>query len=82
MTNYGENIDDDFVLPFVIHPQSDPARVQAQLCHNLIANLFEKGICPLKQEFSEVKSKRQVLDHYLRGISNIISHYVIFTIEI
>ena len=50
--------------------------------HSLIANLFEKGIGPWKQEFPEKKIKRQVLDHYLPGISNITSHYGIITIEI
>ena len=79
---YEKIFDDDSILPSVIHPKSDPTRGQVQLCHNLIANLFEKGNSPCKQELSEIKNLRQVLDHYLTGISNITSPYEMFTIEI
>ena len=82
MIQYDERFDGDSFLAIVIHQQSYPIKGQVQLCHNLIANLFEKGTNPCKQKFLEVKSKRQVLDHFLSGISNITSYYDIFTIKI
>ena len=33
--------------------------------------MFKKGSSPCKQEFSEIRLKRQILDHYLKGICNI-----------
>ena len=83
MIEYNGNFYDKSKLPFFIKPQNDPSRGQVQLCHNLIVNLFEKGISPRKQEFpEEVQIKRQIVDHYRKHICNITSHYVIFTIEI
>ena len=82
MIEYGKNFDNNSVLPFFIKPQNDPSGGQVQFCHNLIVNLFEKGISPCKQEFPEVQIKRKILDHYLKDISNITSHYGIYTIEI
>ena len=54
MTKYDKNFDDQPKLPFVIHPKSDPARGKVQFCHNLIVNMFDKGISPCKQEFPEI----------------------------
>ena len=50
--------------------------------HNLIVNLFENGISPCKKEFSELQTKRQILDFHLRDIYFITSDYGIYTIEI
>ena len=57
-------------------------RGQTQFCRNLIANLFKKGISPCTAEFPEVKIKRQILYHYLKGICNITHQHGIYTIEI
>ena len=65
MIEYNKIFDDNSILKFFIKPQNDPTRGQIQFCHNLIVNLFEKGISPYKQEFTEVEIKRQILDHYL-----------------
>ena len=48
----------------------------------LIANVFEQGISPCKAEFPEVKIKRQIIDHYLKGICNLTQPYGIYNIEI
>ena len=53
-----------------------------QFCTNLIANVFERGISPSKAEFPEVKIKRQIIDHYLKGICNLTQPYGIYTIDI
>ena len=82
MIEYNKNFADNSILPFFLKPQNDPSRGQVQFRHNLIANLFEKGISTCKQELPEVKIKRQTLDHYLKVICNITSFYGIFTIEI
>ena len=71
---YDDSFDDDSILHFFINLQSDPARRQVQLCHNLIVNLFQKRNSPCKEKFPEVKFKCQIFDHYLSGISNITSH--------
>ena len=76
-----KNFDDNSILPFFIHPQSDPARGQVHFCHNLMVNLFEKGNSPCKQEFPQIRKKRQNLDHYLKSICNTRSYYGIITIE-
>ena len=82
MIVYNENFDDDSKLLIFIKPQNDPSRGQVQFCHNLITNLFEKGNSPCKQEFPEVKLKRETPDYYLKDICNITSYYGIFTIAI
>ena len=51
-------------------------------CHNLIVKSFQKGNCPCKHYFPEVKTKTQIIDHYLPGVGYIASLYGIFTIEI
>ena len=82
MIEYNENFNDNSILPFFIKPQNDPAGGQIQFCYNLIVNLFEKGNSPSKQEFPEVKIKRQILDPYLKNMCKILSYYGKITIEI
>ena len=72
---------EDSVLPFLIHPLSD-ARGKVQFCRNLIATLFEKGESPCTREFPDVKIKRQLFDHYLKGKCSLTSQYGIYRIEI
>ena len=67
---------------FFKKPLNDTSRGQVQFCDNLNVNLFENGISPCKQEFPEVQTERQILDHYLKIICNITLHYGIFTIDI
>ena len=55
MIQSDEIFDDDPILAFIIHPQSDVAIRQAQFCHDLMAIFFEKGVCSCQQEFREVK---------------------------
>ena len=74
MIAYKESFDDNSILPFYKKPQNDLARGQVQFCYNLIVSLFEKVYSPCKQEFPEVKIKRQNRDHYLKDICNITSH--------
>ena len=80
--DYNENFDDNSVLPFFVKPQNDPPRGQVQFCYNLTVILFEKGSSPFKQEFPEVRTTRQILDHYLKVICIITPYYGIFTIQI
>ena len=70
-----ENLEDS-TLAFLMH------RGQVQFCQNLIANLFEKGDSPCKKKFPDVKIKRQLSDHYLKGICILTSQYAVYTIEI
>ena len=76
-----ENNPENSVLPFSISPLTEP-RGQTDFCKSLIANLFEKGENPCTKEFPDVKIKRQLFDHYIKGISSLTSHYGIYTIEI
>ena len=62
------------VLQFLISPLTEP-RGQVLFCQIFIANLFEKGESPRTKEFSDVKTKRQLLDHYLKGICSLTSQY-------
>ena len=57
------------------------ARGQTEFCQKLIANLFEKGESPRTKEFADLKTKRQRLDPYLKGLCSITSQYRIYTIE-
>ena len=43
--------------------------------------MFEQGISPCKAEFSEVKIKRQIINHFFKGICNLAPPYGIYTIE-
>ena len=69
------------VLPFLISPLTEP-RGQIDFRQNLFANIFEKGESLRTKEFPDVKIKRQLLDHYLKGICSPTSQYGIYTIEI
>ena len=76
-----ESPDENSVFPFLINSLTDD-RGQVQFCKNLIANSFEQGISPCKTEFPEVKIKRQIFDHYLKGICNLTQQYGIYTVEL
>ena len=56
MIQYNKNFDAGSNIPFVFYPQNNPARGQTQLCHNLIVNLFKKGISSCKQKIAEVET--------------------------
>ena len=77
----GESPDEDSVFPFIIISLTDD-RGQTQFCHNLIANIFEEGISPCRAEFPEIKIKRQIVDHHMKGICNLTQRYGIYTIEL
>ena len=76
-----ESPDEDSVFPFIIISLTED-RGQIQFCHNLIANIFEQGNSPCKAEFPEIKIKRQVVDHYIKGICNLTQQNEIYTIEL
>ena len=76
-----EDNPENSVLPFLISPLTE-ARGQVQFCQNLIAILFEKWQSPCTKKFPDVKIKRQLLDHYRKGICSLKSQYEIYTIEI
>ena len=80
MIRLDDNFDDDTILLFV--PKNDPLREQVQFCRKFIISFFQKRNTPCKQEFSEVKIRRQVLDPHLPGTSKLTSFYGIFTIKI
>ena len=73
--------EENSVLPLLISPLTEP-RGKIEICKNLIANLFETGKSPCTKEFPDVKFKRQILDHYIKGICSLTSHFGIYTIEI
>ena len=79
-TQSDENLDEEYVFSFIINLQND--RGQTKLCKNLLLNLFEPGISPCKTEFPDVKIKRQLIEHFIKGISKIKQQYGIYTIEI
>ena len=76
-----ESPDEDSVFPFIIISLTEE-REQIQFCHNLIAKIFEQGISPCKAEFPEIKIKRQIVDHYIKGICNLTQQYGIYTKEL
>ena len=43
--------------------------------------MFEPGISPCKEEFPDVKIKRQIFEHYLKDICILTQQYGIYTIE-
>ena len=43
--------------------------------------MFEPGISSCKQEFPDVKIKRQIIEPYLKDICNLTQQYRIYTIE-
>ena len=81
MSTNEESEDENSILPFIIISLTDD-RGQAKFCQNLIANLFEKRISSCRAEFPEVKTKRQIVDHYLKGICAPSQQYRIYTIEL
>ena len=76
-----ESPDENSLFPFLIISLTDD-RVQVHFCNNLIANFFKPGISPCKAEFPEIKIKRQIVGHYLKGICNLTQQYGIYTIEL
>ena len=72
-----ESPDENSVFPFLINSLTED---RGQI--NLIAKVFEQGISPCKAEFPEVKIKRQIINHYLKGICNLTQPYGIYTIEL
>ena len=76
-----ESEDENSIFPFLINSFTDD-RGQTQFCQNVIANLFERGVSLCTAEFLEVKIKRQIIDHYLKGICNLLQQYGMYTIEI
>ena len=74
MSQSEESPDENSVFPFLINSLTDD-RGQIQFCHNLIANLIKRGISPCKAEFPEVKIKRQIIDHCLKGICKLTQQY-------
>ena len=76
-----ENRKENSILTFLINPLAE-ARGQVRFCQIIIANFFEKGGSPCTKEFPEVKIRRQLLYHYLKGICNLTQQYGIYTIEI
>ena len=81
MIQFDKNYADDSILLFIINPKSDWSRGPDLFCFNLLVICFQKRNSPCKQEFPEVKIRRQVLDHYLASKSNKASHYDILIIE-
>ena len=67
MNHSEESQDENSVFPFFINSLTDD-RGEIQFCQKLIGNLFERGNSPCKTKFPEVKIKRQIIDHYLKGI--------------
>ena len=81
MSQNEESEDENSISLFIIASLTDD-RGQTQFCQISIASLFERGISQCKAEFPEVKIKRQIIDHYLKGICNLTQQYGIYTIEI
>ena len=70
MSQNEESEDENSILPCLINS------LTVQI------NLFEKEFSPCTAEVPEVKIKRQITDHYLKGICNLTQQYGIYTIEI
>ena len=81
MNQIEESQDENSILPFPINSLTDD-RGQTLFCQNLIANLFERGNTPCTTEFPEVKIKRNIVDHYLKGTCIMAHQYGIYAIEI
>ena len=81
MSQNEESEDENSILLFIITSLTDD-RGQTKFCQNIIANLFERGVSPCTAEFPEVKIKRQIVNHYLKGICNLTLQYGIYGIEI
>ena len=76
-----ESPQENSVFPFLINSLTED-RGQIQFCNNLIANVFKQGISLCKTEFPELKIKRQIFDHYLKGICKLTQQYGICIIEL
>ena len=72
-TQSDESPDEECVFPFIIGSLSD--RGQSKFCKNLLINLFEPGSSPCKEEFPDVKIKRQLIEHYIKDICKISQQY-------
>ena len=81
MSTNEENEDENSILPIIITSLTDD-RGQTKFYQNLIAILFEKGISPCAAKFPEAKIKRQIFDHYLKGICTLSQQYGIYSIEL
>ena len=79
-TQTDESPDYEAVFPFLIDSLDD--RGQHDFCKNLLVNLFEPRISPCKEEFPDVKIRRQIIEHYLKDICNLTQLYGIYTIEL
>ena len=75
-----ESPDEEYVFPFIINSLSE--RGQSKFCKILLINLFEPGSSPYREEFPDVKIKRQLIEHYIKDICKITQQYGIYTIEI
>ena len=78
-TQSDESPDEEAAFPSLIDSLDD--REQTRFCKNLFVNLHEPGISQCKAEFSDVKIKRQIIEHYLKDICNLTQQYGIYTIE-
>ena len=78
-TQSDESPDEEAFFPFLIDSLDD--RGQNDFCKNLLVNLFEPAISPCKAEFSDVKIKIQIIEHFLKNICNLLQQYGIYTIE-
>ena len=78
-TQSDESPDEEAVFPFLIGSLDD--RGQTRFCKNLLVNLFETGISPCKAELPDVKTKRQIIEHYLKDICKLTHQCRIYTIE-
>ena len=72
---------ENLVPPFLISPLTEP-RGQVEFCQHQIASLFGKGKSPCTKEIPDLKFKRQLLDHYFKGICSLTSQYGIYAIKI
>ena len=79
-TQSDESPDEEAVFPFVINSLND--RGQTRFCKKILVSLFNPGISPCKSEVPDVKIKRQIIEHYLKGTCSLTQQYGIYTIEI
>ena len=73
-TQSDESPDEEAVFPFIINSLRD--RGQTRFCEK-----FEPGISTCKSEFPDIKTKRQIIEHYLKDTCNLTQQYGIYTIE-
>ena len=63
-TQSDESPDEEAVFPSVINSLCDKG--QTRFCKYLLVNLFEPGMSPCKSEITDIKIKRQIIEHYLK----------------